>query len=554
MQSIFLTLLNLGITASWVIAAVLLLRLIVKRVPKWFHVALWALVALRLIVPISFESHLSLVPSAKTISPEIVYAPDPAIHSGIPVLNRVINPMLQESLTPVEAASVNPIGLWVEVLSYVWIAGLLLMLLYAFVSYWKLRRKVEASIHQGDNIWIGDDVPSPFILGMVRPRIYLPSSLGASHTAYVVAHERAHLARRDHWWKPMAYLLLSVYWFNPLFWLAYRMLCRDIELACDEKVIRTMERDEVVAYSETLLECSVPSRAIRACPVAFGEQSIKTRVKAALNYKKPVLWVMVFVILLSIVLSVCLLTNPKSQTGQILVNGYLYTQEEGILPSLPVISPKIAVLQAVVKAEHPEEEYSAVGVNKKYIGQSIYQSAEDRDVIYLGEVPGPFLMFRRPSPTLSHSGPVSWVYCPAMSATWHAAFHFEVDVEGYTLVDTRCEGGNLWDLYHWPLAQPRKNTLAVTPGIPITWSPLNMDSDGIDPVEDASIDFTVYKDDDVLYEGSIILHRVRASEEQLIYEYEAYLISEGDLVLVENESNMGGRIVPKEKIDSTDKK
>ncbi len=171
MQSIFLTLLNLGITASWVIAAVLLLRLIVKRVPKWFHVALWALVALRLIVPISFESHLSLVPSAKTISPEIVYAPDPAIHSGIPVLNRVINPMLQESLTPVEAASVNPIGLWVEVLSYVWIAGLLLMLLYAFVSYWKLRRKVEASIHQGDNIWIGDDVPSPFILGIFRPSI-----------------------------------------------------------------------------------------------------------------------------------------------------------------------------------------------------------------------------------------------------------------------------------------------------------------------------------------------------------------------------------------------
>lgn len=311
MDAVFLKLLNMSITASWLILAVVVLRLLLKKAPKWVSCALWVLVGLRLVLPFSFESVFSLIPSAQTVSPDIIYSQTPGITSGIPAINDALNPIISGSFAPIPEASANPLQIWTAVASYVWLIGIAAMLLYAATSYLRLRRRVKASIHVRDNLWICDDIKTPFILGIFKPRIYLPSGMGEATEAHVVAHENAHLKRRDHLWKPLGFLLLAVYWFNPLCWLAYILLCRDIELACDEKVIRGMEKGDVLAYSEALLSCSVPRRMVMACPLAFGEVGVKERIKTVLNYKKPAFWVIVAAVTACIVVAVCFLTNPK---------------------------------------------------------------------------------------------------------------------------------------------------------------------------------------------------------------------------------------------------
>lgn len=315
MAAVFLKLLNLSISASWLVLAVLALRLVLRRAPKWVNVLLWGMVALRLMLPFSVESALSLIPSAETVSPAVVqFDPAPTITSGVSVIDNAVNPALSEHFAAAPTASVNPLYVWTEIAGWVWLIGLGAMLLYALVSYLRLRRRVSVSLCVRENIYLCDAISSPFILGVVKPRIYLPSGLDEVQRQNVLSHERAHLARRDHWWKPLGFALLAVYWFNPALWLAYTLLCRDIELACDERVIRTMDESAVKTYSTVLLACSMPRKAVITCPLAFGEIGVKERVRNALHYKKPAFWVVAASVVVCTVVAVCFLTNPPTDT------------------------------------------------------------------------------------------------------------------------------------------------------------------------------------------------------------------------------------------------
>ena len=315
MAAVFLKLLNLSISASWLVLAVLVLRLISKRSPKWVNVLLWGIVALRLVLPFSIESALSLIPSAETVSPAAVqFDPAPTITSGVSIIDNAVNPSLSEHFAAVPTASVNPLYVWTEIAGWVWLIGLGAMLLYALVSYLRLRRRVSVSLPIQDHIYLCDAISSPFILGVVKPHIYLPSGLDEVQRQNVLAHEQAHLARRDHWWKPLGFALLAVYWFNPVLWLAYTLLCRDIELACDERVIRTMDESAVKTYSTVLLACSMPRKAVITCPLAFGEVGVKERVRNALHYKKPAFWVVAASVAVCVVVAVCFLTDPPTDT------------------------------------------------------------------------------------------------------------------------------------------------------------------------------------------------------------------------------------------------
>lgn len=313
MEAVFLKLLNMSITAGWVVLVIVVLRQVLKRAPKSMVCFLWAFVALRLLCPISVESVLSLIPSAETVPQDIMYHQNPQIHSGILMLNTTINPILSEGMSPAPGDSVNPMQVVIYIVSRIWIMGMLGMVLYAVVSYYKIHKQVAVSLKLEDKLYVCDDIESPFILGIMRPRIYLPSSLEEEKQLYVIAHEKAHLKRCDHWWKPVGFLLLTVYWFHPLMWLAYVLLCKDIELACDEKVIKELGEAQKRPYSEALLYCSVSRRRIVACPLAFGEVGVKERVKSVLHYKKPAFWVIMTTVFVCVIVAVCFLTNPKEK-------------------------------------------------------------------------------------------------------------------------------------------------------------------------------------------------------------------------------------------------
>ncbi len=313
MTELFLTVLNRGISAGWLVLALLVLRLVVRRAPRWMFPLFWGLVALRLLLPFSIESALSLLPSAEAVSPSIVTDSVPAIQSGVPLVNSAVNPVLGEALAPDPAASANPAQVLTSVFAAVWAAGVLAMLCYLAVSWLRVSLRLRTAVLVRGNIFRSEWARTPFLFGVVRPRIILPFSLPEEDAAFVVAHEQAHLARRDHWVKPLAFLLLSVFWFHPLLWLAWILLCRDIELACDERVVRGLSREERAGYSEALLHCSVREKGRLACPLAFGEAGVRERVKAALSYRKPAVWVIALAAVLGVSVAVCFLTNPQTR-------------------------------------------------------------------------------------------------------------------------------------------------------------------------------------------------------------------------------------------------
>ncbi len=316
MGDIFLKILNMSIAASWLILAAALFRFALKKAPKWIAVLLWGIVALRLVIPLSLESALSLIPSAETFNAHNIQYETPAISSGIPIVNNAVNPVLGEIFAPNPVGSINPFYIWTLVVLAIWLVGITAMLLYAVISYVRVHRSVAERIPYEGNIFLCDHVKSPFILGLVKPKIYLPSSMDTTSMEPVVTHEKAHLARRDHWWKPLGFLILAVHWFNPLCWVAYMLLCRDIELACDEKVIKQMDLDGKKQYSTALLECSTARRLVTICPLTFGEVGVKERVKNVLNYKKPAFWVIVVAVVAFAVVTVCFATNPKQDFPQ----------------------------------------------------------------------------------------------------------------------------------------------------------------------------------------------------------------------------------------------
>lgn len=313
MSELFLEIVNRSIAASWIVTAVLILRFCLKKAPKWVNVLLWGIVAVRLIFPFSIESALSLIPSAETVSPSIMMETAPSVQTGVPALGQVINPVIDHSLSPAPGTSANPLQIWISVMAAVWLAGAAALLLYSAINYWRLRRRVREAVILRDNIYQSENAGSPFVLGIIQPKIYLPYSVDSGALAYVIAHEQAHIRRGDHWWKPLGFLLLTVHWFNPLLWLSYILLCWDIELACDERVIREMGNEQRADYTQALVSCSVSRRSIAACPLAFGEVGVKTRVKSVMNYKKPAFWIILASALICAAAAVCFLTNPKTE-------------------------------------------------------------------------------------------------------------------------------------------------------------------------------------------------------------------------------------------------
>ena len=352
MNELFLKIINMSISASWLILAVLILRFVLKKAPKWVNILLWGIVAIRLICPFTIESSVSLIPdsvgSGKLISewaddyiddidiyhPDSIYY-DAAIGAGREPISDgeggyyVVTKHDQLG----EPATIE--NTVIPVLSIVWIAGIILLALYTAISYWRLRRKVDTAVRYKDNIFQSENVSSPFVLGIIKPKIYLPFKMDGQDIEHVVAHEQTHIRRKDHWWKPLGFLLLTIHWFNPVMWIAYILLCRDIELACDEKVIKELGNEQRANYTQALVACSVNRRMIAVCPLAFGEVGVKERVRSVMNYKKPTFWVIILAVIACVGVAVCFLTNPKqdSYTLRIVVPAgsqeeFVYSDEE----------------------------------------------------------------------------------------------------------------------------------------------------------------------------------------------------------------------------------
>ncbi len=312
MTECFLTIVNMSISASWIVLAVLLLRLLLKKAPKWITVLLWGIVAVRLVCPFSIESAFSLIPSTQTINPEAALNP-PAIESGVPIIDNAVNPIIgQATITLQPEKDINFFQFIMPYLAGLWLVGIIALLIYAAVSYVRVKKKIATAVLLRDNIYQSENVISPFVLGIIKTKIYLPFHMNERDMEHVVAHEQAHIRRKDHWWKPLGFLILTLHWFNPFVWLGYVLLCRDIELACDEKVVKDLDHAQRADYSQALLTCSVNRRIIAACPLAFGEVGVKDRVKSVLNYKKPAYWIIVTAIAGSVVLAVCFLTDPTT--------------------------------------------------------------------------------------------------------------------------------------------------------------------------------------------------------------------------------------------------
>ena len=335
MNEFFLKIINMSISASWLIFAVLILRLVLKKAPKWVNVLLWGIVAIRLICPFSFESALSLIPSAETFPKKIISGPSFDVQSGITPVDNRINDYLGDRYFEGVTVPANNGNTIMTILTIVWTIGILLLVAYTVISYWRLHREIDTAVRYKDNIFQSENVSSPFVLGLIKPRIYLPFKLDGQDMEHVVAHEQAHIRRKDHWWKPLGFLLLTIHWFNPLMWLAYVLLCRDIELACDEKVIKGLSNEQRADYTQALVDCSVNRRMIAACPLTFGEVGVKERVKSVMNYKKPAFWVIIIAVIICVGVAACFLTNPKQDryTLRIVVPAgsqeeFVYTEEE----------------------------------------------------------------------------------------------------------------------------------------------------------------------------------------------------------------------------------
>lgn len=368
MGNVFLNLFNISIIASWITLAVVILRLALKKAPKWITCALWAVVALRLVMPVSLESIFSLVPSAQTITPpHSVSQSAPDIETGINFIDAPLNEYIDTNFvaSAEETAEKLSFDSIMDIVGIVWVVGVVVMLAYGLISYLRLKYKVRISIPCRENIYFCDRIGSPFILGIFRPRIYLPPDISAEQMDYVVVHENAHLKRKDHLTKPLGFILMSVYWFNPIIWLAYVLLCRDIELACDEKSIKDMDGKSKKGYSEALLSLSVGRSAIAACPLAFGEVSIKDRIKSIVNYKKPAFWTVIVAVVLCVVFAVCFLTNPKTEKDP-QNSSSLSGSEQGNVSSL-------------VTSEKAQAETSSISTSSLSSSQTMSATASEDD-------------------------------------------------------------------------------------------------------------------------------------------------------------------------------
>jgi len=306
---------NRAVTAGWLVLAVVVLRLLLRRAPRWIHCTLWGVVAARLALPFSIPSSFSLVPSAQTIVPGSLHAARPVIETGIPAVNTQVEQYLQSVYYEGVTVPAGTAAHTADLLAVIWITGAALLGLYCLGTYLHLRFRLRTAVRSPDGLWQSEWVDSPFVLGLLRPRIYVPFRMDGDTLAQVAAHERAHIARGDHVWKVLAFVLLALHWFQPLLWAAYILFCRDMEYACDQRVLRALDDEGRRRYSAALLHCAAPRRTAAVCPVAFGELRVGQRIKGALHYKKPAFWLVLLAVLALVVTAVCFLTDPPVKDG-----------------------------------------------------------------------------------------------------------------------------------------------------------------------------------------------------------------------------------------------
>ncbi len=309
MESIFRVILNMSVTGSYVIVAVCVLRLLLRKAPKWISYALWAVVLFRLVCPISFESSAALIPDAQPIPQEFFTAQTPEIHTGLPFVNAAVNPMLRQSAAGSPAASANPAQILFWSWGWTWLLIAIGLLLYALFTTVKFRKRIRFATLLESGVYESDQIGMAFVYGLIKPRIYIPAGLSEEQRTHILLHERAHIRRFDHIFKPLSFLVLAAHWFNPLAWLAFLLFGKDMELSCDESVMRRAQGDIRQAYSATLLHVS-SSRSALVAPLAFGESGTKLRIKNVLQYRKPAFWAIAAVIVVMAAAAVVLLANP----------------------------------------------------------------------------------------------------------------------------------------------------------------------------------------------------------------------------------------------------
>jgi len=552
MNEFFLTIVNMSISASWIVLAVLLLRLLLKKAPKWITVLLWGIVAVRLICPFSIESVMSLIPSAETISPEIMMDATPEINSGIPVFNNFVNPVISESFAPNPVTSANPLQILIPVLSIVWLVGIAGMLLYTAISYFRVKRKIGTAVLLRDNIFQSENVVSPFVLGIVNPKIYLPFNMNEQDMSHVIAHEQAHIRRKDHWWKPFGFLLLTIHWFNPLMWLGYVLLCRDIELACDEKVVKELNAEQKADYSQALLTCSVNRRMIAACPLAFGEVGVKNRVKSVLNYKKPAFWIIAIAIVASIVVAVCFLTNPatntlenieflnfearRQNTVSVLVSdGETYTPVGAVNQDLlnELCSIKISKNEiSLNRGEDRDKTHTLVLQTAKNIEPTIYSYVEGWHIhfnstftsVWVNNGVKPTLSYRVINPqkakqiyediaNFAGAEKLTWTYQPMLSFTGHSFKGFLFDFD-YTHIEASCTGGEFCSLdvdgqpYGTKMRFENENT--------VYWTPKEAVIERIPQKSEVTLE--IYNDETQVHKCSVVFECVSRDTASAVFE------------------------------------
>lgn len=313
MSSYFITVLNMSLTASYVVLAVIIVRLLLKRAPKIFSYALWAVVLFRLVCPLSFESNFSLIPNSNEIIPhDIIYSQNPAISTGVTMADKAINQAIQSTLPPVNpAASVNPMGIALEIGAIIWMLGIVMLLAYALISYFGLKRRLSTATLVNDNVYEADGIKTPFVLGLIKPRIYIGTNLPGSELGYIIKHEETHIRRYDYIIKPVAFLALVMHWFNPLIWISYFLMVKDMEMSCDESVMKQFSGDIRASYSNSLLSLSVKQSGLLS-PLAFGESNVKSRIMNVLNYRKPAFWTVVVIAVVAIAITVGLMVDPTN--------------------------------------------------------------------------------------------------------------------------------------------------------------------------------------------------------------------------------------------------
>ena len=579
MADIFLKIFNMSVSACWIVLAVILFRAVLKKAPKWVNCVLWGIAGLRLVLPFSFESILSLIPSAEFVPQELIHSNSSVDVSGTEIFNYVGNNPVSYDLgisngsvvfteiTAPEGNYVNPLLIITSIAAIVWAVGIIALLIYTLVSFLRLRSKIGTAVLLKDNIYQSENISSPFVLGVIKPKIYLPFYMNERDIPPVVAHEKAHIQRKDYLWKPLGFLILTLHWFNPLVWLGYVLLCRDIELACDEKVVKKLNNEQRADYSQALLTCSVNRRMIAACPLAFGEVGVKDRVKSILNYKKPAFWVIVTAVVLCLALAVGFLTNPvnlyvynsRYETGKCLYSyvvsadketennelvfditsdGKVYkTYGDGTTDELGVLKESDYTSETLKEALKNQDEKLNIGNIKNAYELSDYIFLQKSNgTVYLvslfsdGKIMSVFKLKRTGDcdPLKSDFEKFTWNYQPMLSHTAYSFYSFSFDI-GYTHIVASCDNGKMKNLE--ADKQPEDKTLRFEKGQHIYWTP---DEGVIENIPSSSkVTFRVFNGEEEIYTSTVIFECL--SRDIALAEFAIYLAQSDGLRLFEKD-------------------